>query len=180
MVALNAGAGTGRRVPAVLGVATVLLGGFAFWAHQQEAQLYDTDAGRNSALADGARTSEVKGQIVEAVNKAFTYDYQDLARTDRAAHSALTGPAIKQYNVLFGQIKTEAADRKLILTTKVTEASVTYLHGDAARLLVFADQYNNQGADGQEAYVTTMLAVDAVRRDDQWKIAGLDTFTGRS
>lgn len=179
MVALIAG-GSGRSLPAALGLATMLLGAFAFWAHQQEAELYDTEAGRNTALTDSARTSEVKGQVVDAVNKAFTYDYNDIAKTDKAAQDLLTGPAIRQYNTMFAKVREQAVAKKLILTTKVTDAAIKTLRGDTARLLIFADQYNNQGTDGRTAYITTMLAVDAVRSGGHWRISGLDTFSGTS
>lgn len=170
--------GAGLRRPAVLGTVTVLLGGFVVWAQQQAAGLADAPSARNAALADNARTSEVKGEIADAVNTAFSYNYADMAKTERAAETLLTGKAVRQYDAMFAPVREQAAERGLVLTTTVTDSAVKLLQGDRARLLVFADQRNTRTSDGRSSYSGAVLAVDAVRQDGRWKIAGIDTFTG--
>ncbi|MGI8333001.1 hypothetical protein ACRYCC_23865 [Actinomadura scrupuli] len=174
----NSGGRAHRRLPAVLGVATVLLGGLAVWSHQQAQRLEGTPAARNAALTDNARTSEVKGEITSAVNAVFSYNYLDIAKTRRAARTSLTGKAIQQYDTMFGLVREQAPGQKTVLTTTVTDSAVKTLHGDHARLLIFADQRNTRTAGGQTSYAAAMLAVDAVRQGGRWKISAFDTFTG--
>src|SRR3954468_21151280 len=106
------GGGGARRLPALLGVATVLLGGLAVWSHQQAQRLEDTSAARNTALTDNARTSEVKGEITSAVNTVFSYNSLDVGKTQRAARTSLTGRAVQQYDALFGQVRAQAPGQK--------------------------------------------------------------------
>ncbi|MYS21253.1 Mce-associated membrane protein [Streptomyces sp. DvalAA-14] len=179
-----------RRFPrgavpiAALALLTVLLGGFAAWASGKASALRDTSAAHNTALTDTARTSEVKGTVAQDVNTVFSYDYADPARTDDAARRMLTGKAVQQYATLIAQVKAQAAARKLVLTTTVTDTGVEMIDGDRARVLVFADQRNtstaaaagkNPGDDGTTV-AAAMFAVDAVRQDSTWKIATIDTF----
>ncbi|REE97816.1 hypothetical protein [Thermomonospora umbrina] len=171
-----AGARLGR--PVALGAITVVLGGFGFWAYQQASDLSDSPAGRNAALADNARTSEVKGQVTEVVNTAFSYNYADIPKTERAVKDMLTGKAVAQYTTMFAEVRRAAPEQKLVLTTTVTDSAVTSLQGDRARLLVFADQRNTRTTDGKTSYDGAMLAVDAVHEGGRWKISNIDTFGG--
>ncbi|GAA1197759.1 hypothetical protein F4556_006180 [Kitasatospora gansuensis] len=168
-----------RRLPAVLLALTVLLGGFATWSALAAADLR-ADAGQhNTALTDPAATSEVKGRITEAVNALFSFTHADPARTDQAAQRLLTGRAVEQHATLLAQVRAQAAAKKLLLTTTVTDAAVAALDGDRARLLIFADQRNTSTADGAKdaaSYSAAMFAVDAVRTDGSWRIENIDTY----
>lgn len=174
-----------RRLPVavtLLALLTVALGAFAAVAAGRAGALRDTVAGHNTALTDTARTSEVKGQVAEAVNAVFSYDYADTARTDAAAKRLLTGKAVQQYAAMLAQVRAQAPARKLVLTTTVTDTGVVTVDGDRARVLVFADQRNTStAATGATAgpgstYAAAMFAVDAVRQKGTWKIASIDTF----
>jgi Mce-associated membrane protein len=175
-----------RRKPTRLTVAvtllallTVALGAFAAVAAGRAGALRDTVAGHNTALTDTARTSEVKGQVAEAVNAVFSYDYADTARTDAAAKKLLTGKAVQQYAAMLAQVRAQAPAQKLVLTTTVTDTGVVTIDGDRARVLVFADQRNTSTAaeaDAGSTYAAAMFAVDAVRQKGTWKIASIDTF----
>ncbi|BFV60342.1 hypothetical protein KCMC57_up54460 [Kitasatospora sp. CMC57] len=168
-----------RRLPAVLLALAVLSGGFGAWSAVAAADLR-ADAGlHNTALSDPAATSEVKGRITEAVNALFSFTHADPARTDQAAHRLLTGRAVEQHATLLAQVRAQAAAKKLVLTTTVTDAAVTALDGDRARVLVFADQRNTSTADGATdaaGYSAAMFAVDAVRTDGSWRIENIDTY----
>ncbi|MFG2820861.1 hypothetical protein ACGFX4_15700 [Kitasatospora sp. NPDC048365] len=173
-----------RRTPvlAALALLSVLLGGFSALAASRAADLRSGGAAHNAALADPARTSEVKGAVVQAVNALFSYNYADTARTDDAAKTLLTGGAVQQYAGMLAQVRRQAPQQKLVLTTTVTDAGVVRLDGDRARLLVFADQRNvSTAADAtgkdNASYAAAMFAVDAVREGGRWRIAGIDTFT---
>ncbi|MCX5401037.1 hypothetical protein [Streptomyces sp. NBC_00102] len=165
-------------LPALLCVLTVLLGVFAAWAFTSAATLRDDPSRRNAALTDIARTSEVKGQITEAVGAVFSYDYASTEKSDRAAKTYLTGKAVQQHQDMLAEVREQAPKQKLVLTTTVTESAVEQLDGDRARLLVFADQSNTRtGAKEETTYAAAMFAVDAVRKDGRWLIATIDTFT---
>ncbi|MFD4275340.1 hypothetical protein R2B67_03655 [Streptomyces cyaneofuscatus] len=166
------------RLPALLCALTVLLGAFAAWAFTSAASLRETPARQNTALTDIARTSEVKGRIGEAVGAVFSYDYASPARSDRAARTHLTGRAVQQHKDMLAEVRAQAPQQKLVLTTTVTASGVEYLDGDRARLLIFADQSNTRtGRDEETTYAAAMFAVDAVRSGDTWRIAAIDTFT---
>ncbi|GAA4835233.1 hypothetical protein [Kitasatospora terrestris] len=173
-----------RRTPvlAALALLSVLLGGFSALAASRAADLRSGGAAHNAALADPARTSEVKGAVIQAVNALFSYNYADTARTDDAAKTLLTGAAVQQYAGMLAQVRQQAPQQKLVLTTTVTDAGVVRLDGDRARLLVFADQRNVSTAAGttgkdDASYAAAMFAVDAVREGGRWRIAAIDTFT---
>ena len=165
-----------RRLPVALGVLTVLLGGLAVWFAEEASAVRDRAGAANVALTDPARTSEVTGQVTDAVNALFSYDYSDAGRTQQAENSLLTGKAVGQYDTMITQVRTQAPAQKLVLTTTVTDSAVEMLEGDRARLLVFADQSNTRTSGKQTTYAAAMLAVDAVRRDGRWKISNLDTL----
>ncbi|MFF8914372.1 hypothetical protein ACF08M_13885 [Streptomyces sp. NPDC015032] len=165
------------RLPAVLCALTVLLGAFAAWAFGSAASLRDDPARRNTALTDTSRTSEVKGQISEAVGAVFSYNYASPAKSERAAKSYLVGKAVRQHEDMLAQVRAQGQKQKLVLTTTVTDSGVELLDGDRARLLIFADQSNTRtGTSDETTYAAAMFAVDAVRRGDTWRISGIDTF----
>uniref|UniRef100_A0AAU3GQ72 Mce-associated membrane protein n=1 Tax=Streptomyces sp. NBC_01401 TaxID=2903854 RepID=A0AAU3GQ72_9ACTN len=166
------------RLPAVLCAATLLLGAFAVWSFTSAGTLRDEPSRQNTALTDIGSTSEVKGQITEAVGAVFSYDYASPAKSDRAAKKHLTGKAVKQHKDMLAEVRAQAPEQKLVLTTTVTYSGVELLDGDRARLLVFADQSNTRtGKKEETTYAAAMFAVDAVRRGGTWRIAAIDTFT---
>ncbi|MBL1286832.1 hypothetical protein JKV81_08235 [Streptomyces sp. For3] len=166
------------RLPAVLCAATLLLGAFAAWSFTSAGALRDEPSRQNTALTDIGRTSEVKGQITEAVGAVFSYDYASPGKSDLAARKHLTGKAVQQHKDMLAEVRAQAPKQKLVLTTAVTESGVEFLDGDRARLLVFADQSNTRtGKEEETTYAAAMFAVDAVRRGDTWRIAAIDTFT---
>ncbi|MGW4227682.1 hypothetical protein ACWEF9_00085 [Streptomyces sp. NPDC004980] len=166
------------RLPAVLCAATVLLGAFAAWSVTSAATLRDDPVRQNTALTDISRTSEVKGQITEAVGAVFSYTYASPEKSDRAAERYLVGAAVQQHKDMLAEVRAQAPKQKLVLTTTVTESGVELLDGDRARLLIYADQSNTRTGKGEETtYAAAMFAVDAVHRGDTWRIAAIDTFT---
>ncbi|MFE9728007.1 hypothetical protein ACFYQ5_31705 [Streptomyces sp. NPDC005794] len=166
------------RLPAVLCAATLLLGAFAAWSFTSAGALRDDPSRQNTALTDIGRTSEVKGQITEAVGAVFSYTYAAPEKSDLAARKHLTGKAVQQHEDMLAEVRAQAPKQKLVLTTTVTQSGVELLDGDRARLLVFADQSNTRTDKEEETtYAAAMFAVDAVRRGDSWRIAAIDTFT---
>jgi Mce-associated membrane protein len=167
------------RLPVVLGVLTVLLGGFAAYAFTQASDLRDGSDASNVALTDVARTTEVKGQVTTAVNSLFSYDYANTATADRAVRTLLTGKAVQQHKDMLAAVRAQAAKQKLVLTTTVTESGVELIDGNRARVLLYADQSNTDTAakTDRTTYAAAMFAVDAVRTGGSWRIENIDTFT---
>ncbi|MBD0711383.1 hypothetical protein BU197_24330 [Streptomyces sp. CBMA291] len=166
-------------------VLTLLFGGFAGWAYSRASGLRDDPARANTALADLARTSEIKGQTTAAVAALFSYDQADPAAFERARKTLLTGKAVEQHRTLFDGVLAQAAEQKSVITTVVTDSAVERIDGDRARVLVYADQSSvstagTRGAKGkaqdQGVYAGAMFAVDVVRGDGRWLVEGIDTF----
>ncbi|MFD3729918.1 hypothetical protein [Streptomyces sp. NPDC058632] len=185
-----------RRRPtlplALLCALTLLLGGFAGWAHARAEALRDDPARGNTALTDLTRTSEIKGQTSKAVEALFSYDHTDSGALEKAAKDLLTEKAVDQHNTLLTDVRKRADEQKAVITTTVTESAVERIDGDRARVLVYADQSSVATAgtkpatdeDGQATkreqdegvYAGAMLAVDMVHRDGRWRVSALDTF----
>lgn len=130
----------------------------------------------NEALVDQAATSEVNGQVGDAVNRVFSYDFANTRKTEDAAGQVLTGKAIKQYNDLFATVKQQAPAQKLVVTTTVKSSGVTRLQGDHAQVLLFVDQNATRTTTGENNVGPAQISVDAVKDGDQWKI---DSITQR-
>ncbi|TRV78891.1 hypothetical protein FKN01_11960 [Streptomyces sp. 130] len=165
-------------LPAVLCVLTLLLGAVAAWAFTSAASLRDDPSRQNTALTDISRTSEVKGQITEAVGAVFSYDYASPAKAETAVTKYLTGKAVQQHEDMLAEVRAQAPKQKLVLTTTVTDSGVEMLDGDRARLLIYADQRNTRtGTSEETTYAAAMFSVDAVRKGGSWRISAIDTFT---
>jgi Mce-associated membrane protein len=165
-------------IVAVLGVAIVIIGSLGIWAAVAAHGLRTAAAGANAALVNKSATRSAEQAVTTAVNTIFSYSYADTARTKAAAQQMLTGPAIRQYNQLFGLVQQQAPNEKLVVTTRVTEIGVELLTGTHARLLVFADQQDSRAGTSQATYGGAMFAVTAVNERGRWRIESIDTFTG--
>ncbi|MEU5084202.1 MULTISPECIES: hypothetical protein [Streptomyces] len=170
-----------RTALALLCALTLLLGGFAGWAHAKAESLRDDPALRNTALTDLARTSEIKGQAAKAVDRLFSYDHTDPGALRKAAEDLLTGKAVAQHRALLADVRKRADAQKAVITTTVTDSAVERIDGDRARVLVYADQSSvstsgTRGKQDEGVYAGAMLAVDVVLRDGRWLVSGIDTF----
>ena len=166
------------RLPVLLGVVTVLLGGFGAFATVQAHNQRAANGQQNLALTNGPATSAVRHQVSSAIQAIFSYSYTDTAKTRRDAQNLLTGPAIRQYDQLFSLVEKDAPTQKLVVTTSVTNSGVEFLTGSRARVLIFANQQDSRAGTGQTSYAGAMFAVTAVLTGGTWKISNIDTFTG--
>ncbi|MDX8056028.1 hypothetical protein SK571_42185 [Lentzea sp. BCCO 10_0798] len=170
-VTRNTGLKDGWVLPVALLVVAVLLGGLGtFFLVKSRSVSYD------AALVDSVTTSEVNGQVREAVEKSFSYNFADVESTEKAARELLTGKALCQYNAVFGPVKEVAPQQKLVVTVRVVSSAVSSLKGDRATVLVFADQVTTRTTDNQSGGGTAMLRVSAVDDGDRWKIDNMEMF----
>lgn len=163
-------------LPACLGALAVVLGGLAVWFGLEASSATSGVDTSNTALTDPAATRQVTQQVAGAVNKIFSYNYADTAKTSQAAATLLTGKARHEYDTLFKLVRQDAPREKLVLTTTVTNSGVEFLDSSRARLLIFADQRDTAGVAHKTTDAGAMFAVNAVNQGGRWKISSIDTF----
>jgi Mce-associated membrane protein len=154
----------------ILAAVVVLAVGCAVWFGIETASLSPSD---NAALVDTAATSSVTAEVGDAVKAVFSYDYANLARTERAASEYLVGDAVRQYQAQFASARTRAAAEKLVRTTTVRAIGVRSLQGDEASVLLFLDQQTVAQGGGAPSSSVAQLSVTAKRVDGHWKLAAL-------
>ncbi|WP_439661906.1 hypothetical protein ACSHWB_10735 [Lentzea sp. HUAS TT2] len=163
--------GAAWTLPVALVLVGLLMGGLGtFFLVKSRSVSYD------AALVDTATTSEVNGQIREAVEKSFSYNFADVESTEKAAKELLTGKALCQYNAVFGPVKEVAPQQKLVVTVRVVSSAVSSLRDGRATVLVFADQVTTRTTDNQSGGGTAMLRVSAVDDGGRWKIDNMEMF----
>ncbi|WP_372664296.1 hypothetical protein [Amycolatopsis kentuckyensis] len=160
-----------RRVPWVVVALAVVMAGLAVW-FTLEARSTNAVVAHNTALSDVAGTAEAGKQISAALGTLFSYRYDDPAKNEQAAKDLLAGPALAQYDQLFGQVRKLAADQKLVVTSTAVASGVKLLDGDRAALLVFLDQTGTRG-DGQRSTGAAQLSVTAERVAGKWRVTGM-------
>ncbi|WP_143229540.1 hypothetical protein [Actinophytocola xanthii] len=161
-------------VAGVLALVAVVLVGLAVWFRGEANALASGDA--NTALTDPATTSEVIGQLTSAVEDTFSYNYTDLASTERAVDAVLTGKARCEYDQLFGQVQELAPKQKIIMATAVRSIALVRLDGDRAEALVFIDQSSTRVDTNKSVAGEAQFGVLAHREDNRWKITEFNMF----
>src|SRR5206468_1614619 len=79
-------------------VAVMLIAlGLAAWWRDETHALLGTAAASNRALLDVGTTAEISGQVRDAVERVFSYDFTRLDDTERAATAVITGPFALDY-----------------------------------------------------------------------------------
>ncbi|VVJ16037.1 FIG00820195: MCE associated membrane protein [Amycolatopsis camponoti] len=160
-----------RRVPWVAVAVAVVMAGLAVW-FTLEARSTNAVVTHNTALSDVAGTADAGKQVSAALGTLFSYRYDDPAKNERAAKDLLSGPGLAQYDQLFGQVRTLAAEQKLVVTSTAVASGVKLLDGDRAALLVFLDQTGTRG-DGQHSTGAAQLSVTAERVAGKWRVTGM-------
>jgi Mce-associated membrane protein len=127
----------------------------------------------NQAVVDRTRTAQVVGQVDTDLEHVLSYDYRNPEATRTAAHQALVGDALKQYDVLFTTLQQKAGGQKLVLAAKVVNAGVTILDGSRAQLLVFLDQTSTRTSDGATNTSAAQIRITAVEQGGAWRISEL-------
>lgn len=158
----------------ILVVVAVVMAGLAVFFRGKANGLTSGDT--NSALTDSATTSQIKGQLTNAIKQTFSYNYTDLASTEKAVKDTLAGKALCEYDLLFKDVKQYAPQQKIVLATTVRELAVTRIDGDRAEALVYIDQLSTRADVNKTVAVGGQFAVRAQRSGDHWKITEFDMF----
>jgi Mce-associated membrane protein len=174
-----ASAGSFSHKPYVLASALVLvallLGGLAFWFKSEEVKV--SDATSNTALLDVAKTAQVKDSVSKAAEALFSYDFNNIKKTEDAANDLLANDDVRnKYNSLMGEVKRLAPAQKMVVTCKVTRAAVIMLNGDLAKVMVFVDQTSTRTDTKKTTAGTAQLHLNAQLQGDKWKITDMDTY----
>lgn len=127
----------------------------------------------NRALVDQAETTQVIGQVSQALQQVLSYDYTKPTASQQAAAQLLVGDASSQYRTLFEALQAKAPGQQLTLTAKTVAAGVSELTATTAQLLVFVDQTSTRASDQATSSSAAQLQVSAVLRSGSWKIDGL-------
>jgi Mce-associated membrane protein len=160
-----------RRWPLVFAALAVVLAGLAGW-FTLETRSTNAVVAHNGALSDVAGTADAAKQVSAALGTVFSYRFDDPAKSEQAAKDVLTGPALAQYEQLFGQVRKLAAEQRLVVTSTAVASGVKLLDGDRAALLVFLDQTGTRG-DGQRSTGAAQLSVTAERVAGKWRVTGM-------
>jgi Mce-associated membrane protein len=166
---------TGQMLTIGLVIVGLVLAGLAVFFKLQ----YDTAEGAtsNTALLDVAKTAQVKDQVSQATESLFSYDFNNIKKTEDAANNLLANNDVKaKYNSLMGEVKRLAPQQKMVVTCKVTRSAVIMLDGDRARVMVFVDQTSTRADTKQTTAGSAQLHVDAQLQGNTWKITDLDTY----
>jgi len=168
-----------RRNPFVLAgvlfVVALALAGLAVWFKIEDNKLSESTS--NTALLDVARTSQVNQAATSAVETLFSYDFNNIAKTQNAANDLLINDAVKaKYNSLMGEVQRLAPQQKMVVTVKVSRSAVIMLDDDRARVLVFVDQTSTRTDQNQTSSGSAQLYVNMQEVDGKWKLTDLGTY----
>lgn len=169
-----------RRGSYILAAVLVVLAGLfstgAVLAKQQYSQV--ASATDNAALLDVAKTEQVKKAMKQAAERLFSYDYRDIAKTEKAAKELLASKEVQHtYTTLMGEVKRLAPKQQIVVTVTATEAAVVELHDNKAKVMVYVDQTATRTKTGQSSGGGAALWFKAELKDGKWKVVGLDTYS---
>jgi Mce-associated membrane protein len=159
-----------------LGAAVVIALGLAAWFRGEANQLAGSAAASNQALVDVGATAEVSGQVREAVQRIFSYDFARLDGNERAASEVITGSFIDSYHQQFARVRELAPPQQAVVVASVPALAVKMLDGDRAIVVVFLDQQAHQGGQTKPLLAAGRLSVTAQRVNGSWKIADAEPF----
>jgi Mce-associated membrane protein len=177
-LASDSGSRRSLRVP-LLAVALVVLTALAVFFGVADARLRGTPAAANSALVDVGTTAEASGQLTDALQTVYSYDFARLDENERAARAVITPEFADQFNRLFAQVRDLAPQQQAVVSATVTLAAVKEITGDRAVLVAFMDQQATRAAaaDGKPTQLAAAgrLTVTGQKVDGRWKIAAVES-----
>ncbi|WP_147257335.1 hypothetical protein [Pseudonocardia hierapolitana] len=165
-----------RRAVPLLAVAVLVLATVAVVAGVQDARLRGTPAAANTALVDVGTTTEVAGQLSDAIETVYSFDFARLDENENAARDVITPEFAAEFDRLFGEVRARAPEQQAVVSATVTRTAVKEITGDRAVLIAFVDQQATRAApdaQSQQLAAAGRLAVTGERVDGRWKIAAV-------
>jgi Mce-associated membrane protein len=165
-----------RHAVPLLVVAAVVLATVAVVAGIQDARLRGTPAAENTALVDVGTTAEVSGQLSDAIETVYSFDFARLDENEQAARDVITPEFAADFDRLFGEVKARAPQQQAVVSATVTRTAVKEITGDRAVLVAFVDQQATRAApdaQSQQLAAAGRLAVTGEYVDGRWKIAAV-------
>lgn len=139
-------------------------------------RLTGSAAASNTALVDVGTTAQVSGQVRDAVEHIYSYDYTRLDDNERAARAVITGPFVEDFGMQFARVRELAPQQQAVVVATVADLAVKGLDGDRAIVVVFIDQQASRGTQARPLMVAGRLTVTAERVEGSWKIADVQPF----
>ncbi|MTD57753.1 hypothetical protein [Amycolatopsis pithecellobii] len=140
-----------------------------------------SDATENTALLDVARTSQVNQAATSAAETLFSYDFNNIPKTQNAAKDLLLNDEVKaRYDSLMGEVERLAPQQKIVVTVKASRSAVVRLEGDRARVMVFVDQTATRTDQNQTSSGSAQLWLNMQQVDGKWKVSALDTYNSEN
>ncbi|MGH3696380.1 MAG: hypothetical protein ACRDRX_20700 [Pseudonocardiaceae bacterium] len=170
---------TARRwTAALVGLAVVLVLalGLAAWFRSEASRLLGATARSNAALLDVGATAQLTGQVRDAVERVFSYDFARLDDNERAATAVITGTFARDYHQQFARVRELAPGQQAVVVATVPALAVKVLDGDRAIVVVFIDQQADRRGQAQSLAAAGRLSVTAQRVDGAWRIADVKPF----
>jgi Mce-associated membrane protein len=165
-----------HRVVPLLASALVVLAAVAVVAGIQDARLRGSPAAANTALVDVGATAEVAGQLSDAVETIYSFDFARLDENENAARDVITPEFAAEFDRLFGEVRARAPQQQAVVSATVTLSAVKEITGDRAVLVAFVDQQATRAApdaESQQLAAAGRLTVTGERVDGRWKIAAV-------
>jgi Mce-associated membrane protein len=169
-------AGLRHRTVPLLAAALVVLAAVAVVAGIQDARLRGSPAAANTALVDVGATAEVAGQLSDAIETVYSFDFARLDENENAARDVITPEFAAEFDRLFGEVRARAPQQQAVVSATVTLSAVKEITGDRAVLVAFVDQQATRAApdaESQQLAAAGRLTVTGERVDGRWKIAAV-------
>jgi len=164
------------RVLAAIGLVAVLCALTGLVMLRMTEEIRATESAQNLAVVNGELTTEVEGEVGQALTQILSFDQANPEATQEAADRVLTGDAAEQYDTLIGDLEERAPGQQLTLTATVAVIGVSHLTATEADLLVFLDQSSERKSDGNTSVAAAQLKIGAVKKDDAWLISTIDVI----
>jgi Mce-associated membrane protein len=162
-------------VPLLAGTLVVLVGAAVFFG-VQDARLRGTPAATNVALVDVGTTAEASGQLSDAIETVYSFDFTRLEENRNAAREVITPAFAAQFENLFAEVQARAPEQQAVVSATVTMSAVKELTADRAVLVAFVDQQATRAApdaESQQLSAAGRLTVRGEKVDGRWKIAAV-------
>ncbi|OZM80514.1 hypothetical protein CFP66_20430 [Pseudonocardia sp. MH-G8] len=163
-----------RHAVPLLVAALVVLAAAAAVFGVLDARLRGTPAATNLALVDVGATAEASGQLADAIETVYSFDFARLDENENAARAAITPEFAAEFDRLFAEVRARAPEQQAVVSATVTMSAVKELTADRAVMVAFVDQQATRAApdaESQQLAAAGRLTVTGEKVDGRWKIA---------